>query len=86
MLHDFCCVYIHPLMSYYQIIDVVCVVIPMRDISAVEKLNQPQTLPNGILISTRSKNNTIIFANVDDREHAVDTIRTFLGRTPAPRR
>ena len=51
----------------------------MRDIVAVERLNQPNTLPNGLLISTRSLNNTIIFANLADREDTIKTISGFLG-------
>lgn len=61
-------------------IDLVWVIIPMRDIVAVERLNQPITLPNGILINTSSKNNTIIFAQLSDREDTLKTIATFLQR------
>ena len=58
--------------------DLVWVVIPMRDILSVERLNQPNTLPNGILINTRSLNNTIIFAHLNDREQTIKTLRSFL--------
>ena len=67
-----------------QIIDLVWVIVPMRDIVAVERLNQPNTLPNGILINTRSKNNTIIFAKLSDREDTLKTIATFLQKHAQP--
>jgi len=51
----------------------------MRDITAVERLNQPITMPNGILVQTSSPNNTIIFSALDDREYTVKTISSFLG-------
>lgn len=64
---------------FIQIVDLVWMVIPMRDVVAVERLNQPNTLPNGLLFSTRSLNNTIIFANLADREATMKTISGFLG-------
>ena len=68
-----------------QIADIVWVVVPLRDVAAVEKLNQPETLPNGLLISTKSKNNTIIFANLDDREQTYNTITSFVAHLPTPK-
>lgn len=73
------------LLSIAQIADIVWVVAPLRDVAAVEKLNQPETLPNGLLISTKSKNNTIIFANLDDREQTHDTITSFIAHLPTPK-
>ncbi len=67
-----------------QIVDLVWVIIPMRDITAVERLNQPHTLPSGILINTRSRNNTIIFAKLSNREDTLKTIATFLQRHTHP--
>ena len=69
-----------------QIADLVWVVVPLQDVASIDKLNQPNTLPNGLLISTKSKNNTVIFANLDDREQTYNTIVSFLGCIPTPKK
>ena len=72
-------------LSINQIADIVWVVVPLRDVATVDKLNQPETLPNGLLISTKSKNNTVIFANLDDREQTYTTITSFIAHLPTPK-
>ncbi len=62
---------------------VVWVVIPQHDIVQIERLNQEQTLPNGILIATRANKNTIIFANLDDREQIIKTVSSFRAEPPS---
>ena len=70
---------------FFQIADLVWVVIPLREVGTVEKLNQPNTLPDGLLITTKSMSNTIIFANLDDREQTYNTIVAFIGQLPSPK-
>lgn len=61
-----------------QIVDLVWLVIPVRDLVSVDRLNQPNTLPGSILVSTRSLNNTIIFAHLADTQETIDTISKFM--------
>ena len=68
-----------------QIADLVWVVVPLRDVATLDKLNQPNTLPNGLLVTTKSNNNTIIFANLDDREQTYSTIDSFIAHLTAPK-
>lgn len=61
-----------------KIVDLVWLVIPVRDLVSVDRLNQPNTLPGSILVSTRSLNNTIIFAHLADTQETIDTISKFM--------
>ena len=70
---------------FFQIADLAWLVIPLREVSTVENLNQPNTLPDGLLITTKSTSNTIIFANLDDREQTYNTTVAFIGQLPSPK-
>ena len=66
--------------THTQLVGVVWVVIPVREIVQVECLNQPVTLPNSILISVHGNKNTIIFASLDDRDRLIATISGFVSQ------
>ncbi|XP_062503844.1 TBC1 domain family member 9-like isoform X2 [Corticium candelabrum] len=57
------------------------VVIPMREMSSVEKVTKSDVLPNAIHITTRSKT-TFLFASLQDRDMLCEQISDFLSRTP----
>ncbi|XP_064634250.1 TBC1 domain family member 9B-like isoform X3 [Lineus longissimus] len=68
-----------------RIKDEVSVVIPMREIYVVEKVeNSSGTMPNALLITTKGKMN-FIFAHLKDRNGILEKISDFLSRQPAVR-
>jgi hypothetical protein len=58
------------------------IIIPMREMISVEKVNPSDVLPNALHITTRSKN-TFLFASLQDREMLCEKISNFLSRTPS---
>lgn len=60
--------------------EVVKIIIPMRNITIVEKANSSAALPNPISITTRSKS-TILFGHLRDRDYLVQLISDFLSKT-----
>ncbi|XP_078682548.1 TBC1 domain family member 9-like isoform X1 [Branchiostoma floridae x Branchiostoma belcheri] len=59
----------------------VSLVIPLRDVSLVEKIeNSNSLLPNAVHISTKSKT-TFLFAQLADRDFLVERISDFLSQT-----
>ena len=67
-----------------QIAGLVWVVVPVRDVKTLERLNQPITLPNGIILGTRS-DNTIIFAALELREEICGKIARFMKAATPPK-
>nr|XP_039264646.1 TBC1 domain family member 9-like [Styela clava] len=63
-----------------QVNDPVQIVIPMREITVVEKADSSNILPNPISITTRCKI-TFLFGHVRDREYLVQLISDFLSKT-----
>lgn len=63
-----------------QLSDPVQIVIPMREITVVEKADSSNILPNPISITTRCKI-TFLFGHVRDREYLVQLISDFLSKT-----
>ncbi|XP_077861573.1 TBC1 domain family member 9B-like, partial [Saccoglossus kowalevskii] len=59
----------------------VYVIIPMREITVVEKVENSPAIQNGIHISTKAKM-TFMFANLKDKEFLIQRISDFLARMP----
>ncbi|XP_068816171.1 TBC1 domain family member 9B isoform X1 [Struthio camelus] len=57
-------------------------IIPLREVTIVEKADSSSVLPSPLSISTRSKM-TFFFANLKDRDFLVQRISDFLQRTPS---
>ncbi|XP_039196786.1 TBC1 domain family member 9B isoform X1 [Crotalus tigris] len=57
-------------------------IIPLREVTIVEKADSSSILPSPLSISTRSKM-TFLFANLKDRNFLVQRISDFLQRTPS---
>ncbi|XP_072120207.1 TBC1 domain family member 9B-like isoform X1 [Mobula birostris] len=57
-------------------------IIPLREVTVVEKADSSSVLPSPLSISTRSKM-TFLFANLRDRDFLVQRISDFLQRTPS---
>ncbi|NWI14684.1 TBC9B protein, partial [Crypturellus soui] len=57
-------------------------IIPLREVTIVEKADSSSVLPSPLSISTRSKM-TFFFANLRDRDFLVQRISDFLQRTPS---
>uniref|UniRef100_A0A8C5S1I0 TBC1 domain family member 9B n=1 Tax=Laticauda laticaudata TaxID=8630 RepID=A0A8C5S1I0_LATLA len=57
-------------------------IIPLREVTIVEKADSSSILPSPLSISTRSKM-TFLFANLKDRDFLVQRISDFLQRTPS---
>nr|XP_044633458.1 TBC1 domain family member 9B isoform X2 [Equus asinus] len=57
-------------------------IIPLREVTIVEKADSSSVLPSPLSISTRSKM-TFLFANLRDRGFLVQKISDFLQRTPS---
>jgi hypothetical protein len=69
----------------FQIKDEVSVVIPMREIYVVEKVeNSSGAMPNALLITTKGKMN-FIFAHLKARNNILEKISDFLSKQPAVR-
>ncbi|XP_038052661.1 TBC1 domain family member 9-like isoform X2 [Patiria miniata] len=60
--------------------NLVHVVIPMRDVTVIEKVENSSVIQNGLHVSTRSKM-TILFASLKDRDFLVHHIADFLSKT-----
>ncbi|XP_043925526.1 TBC1 domain family member 9B isoform X2 [Protopterus annectens] len=56
-------------------------IIPLREVTIVEKADSSSVLPRPLSISTRSKM-TFLFANLKDRDFLVQRISDFLQKTP----
>ncbi|XP_068570135.1 TBC1 domain family member 9B isoform X1 [Cebidichthys violaceus] len=56
-------------------------IIPLREVSIVEKADSSSVLPCPVSISTKNKMN-FLFANLKDRDFLVQRISDFLQRTP----
>ncbi|XP_024918795.1 TBC1 domain family member 9B isoform X2 [Cynoglossus semilaevis] len=56
-------------------------IIPLREVSVVEKADSSSVLPCPVSISTKNKMN-FLFANLKDRDFLVHRISDFLQRTP----
>ncbi|KAM7418268.1 hypothetical protein PAMA_017766 [Pampus argenteus] len=56
-------------------------IIPLREVSIVEKADSSSVLPCPVSISTKNKM-TFLFANLKDRDFLVQRISDFLQRTP----
>uniref|UniRef100_A0A8C9UEK8 TBC1 domain family member 9B n=1 Tax=Serinus canaria TaxID=9135 RepID=A0A8C9UEK8_SERCA len=56
-------------------------IIPLREVTIVEKADSSSVLPSPLSISTKSKM-TFFFANLKDRDFLVQRISDFLQRTP----
>ncbi|KAM3866703.1 TBC1 domain family member 9B [Diretmus argenteus] len=56
-------------------------IIPLREVSVVEKADSSSVLPCPVSISTKNKMN-FLFANLKDRDFLVQRISDFLQRTP----
>ncbi|XP_077388078.1 TBC1 domain family member 9B isoform X2 [Festucalex cinctus] len=61
--------------------DLCQLVIPLREVSIVEKADSSSVLPCPVSISTKSKVN-FLFANLKERDFLVQRISDFLQRTP----
>uniref|UniRef100_H3C586 TBC1 domain family member 9B n=1 Tax=Tetraodon nigroviridis TaxID=99883 RepID=H3C586_TETNG len=61
--------------------DVCQLIIPLREVSVVEKADSSSVLPCPVSISTKNKMN-FLFANLKDRDFLVQRISDFLQRTP----
>uniref|UniRef100_A0A674PEX8 TBC1 domain family member 9B n=1 Tax=Takifugu rubripes TaxID=31033 RepID=A0A674PEX8_TAKRU len=61
--------------------DVCQLIIPLREVSIVEKADSSSVLPCPVSISTKNKMN-FLFANLKDRDFLVQRISDFLQRTP----
>ncbi|XP_070566267.1 TBC1 domain family member 9-like isoform X3 [Ptychodera flava] len=61
--------------------NLVHVVIPMREITVVEKVENSNAIQHGIHISTKSKM-TVLFAQLKDRNFLIVRISDFLARMP----
>uniref|UniRef100_A0A8C6KHG7 TBC1 domain family member 9B n=1 Tax=Nothobranchius furzeri TaxID=105023 RepID=A0A8C6KHG7_NOTFU len=61
--------------------DLCQLIIPLREVSIVEKADSSSVLPCPVSISTKNKM-TFLFANLKDREFLVQRISDFLQRTP----
>uniref|UniRef100_A0A8C0EK30 TBC1 domain family member 9B n=1 Tax=Bubo bubo TaxID=30461 RepID=A0A8C0EK30_BUBBB len=57
-------------------------IIPLREVTIVEKADSSSVLPSPLSISTKSKM-TFFFANLKDRDFLVQRISDFLQRTPS---
>uniref|UniRef100_A0A8C3J8A0 TBC1 domain family member 9B n=1 Tax=Calidris pygmaea TaxID=425635 RepID=A0A8C3J8A0_9CHAR len=57
-------------------------IIPLREVTIVEKADSSNVLPSPLSISTKSKM-TFLFANLKDRDFLVQRISDFLQRTPS---
>ncbi|XP_020854266.1 TBC1 domain family member 9B isoform X1 [Phascolarctos cinereus] len=57
-------------------------IIPLREVTVVEKADSSSVLPSPLSISTRSKM-TFLFANLKDRDFLVQRISDFLQKTSA---
>eukprot|EP00111_Clytia_hemisphaerica_P005802 TCONS_00016792-protein len=57
------------------------VIIPMREVSVVEKMTTTSIVPNAVHITTKSKM-TFLFASLKDREFLMEKISDFLSKTP----
>ncbi|XP_071615391.1 TBC1 domain family member 9B isoform X4 [Heliangelus exortis] len=57
-------------------------IIPLREVTIVEKADSSSVLPSPLSISTKSKM-TFFFANLRDRDFLVQRISDFLQRTPS---
>ncbi|XP_078087922.1 TBC1 domain family member 9B isoform X1 [Mustelus asterias] len=60
-------------------------IIPLREVTIVEKADSSSVLPSPLSISTKNKM-TFLFANLKDRDFLVQKISDFLQRTPSRRR
>ncbi|XP_059506547.1 TBC1 domain family member 9B-like isoform X1 [Stegostoma tigrinum] len=65
--------------------DVCNLIIPLREVTIVEKADSSSVLPSPLSISTKNKM-TFLFANLKDRDFLVQRISDFLQRTPSRRR
>ncbi|XP_056138734.1 TBC1 domain family member 9B [Lampris incognitus] len=61
--------------------DLCHLIIPLREVSIVEKADSSSVLPCPVSISTKNKM-TFLFANLKDRDFLVQRISDFLQRTP----
>uniref|UniRef100_A0A3Q3W9X4 TBC1 domain family member 9B n=1 Tax=Mola mola TaxID=94237 RepID=A0A3Q3W9X4_MOLML len=61
--------------------DLCQLIIPLREVSIVEKADSSSVLPSPVSISTKNKMN-FLFANLKDRDFLVQRISDFLQRTP----
>ncbi|XP_055016894.1 TBC1 domain family member 9B-like isoform X2 [Boleophthalmus pectinirostris] len=61
--------------------DVCQLIIPLREVTVVEKADSSPVLPSPVSISTKNKMN-FLFANLKDRDFLVQRISDFLQRTP----
>ncbi|XP_028816598.1 TBC1 domain family member 9B isoform X2 [Denticeps clupeoides] len=61
--------------------DLCQLIIPLREVSIVEKADCSSVLPSPLSISTKNKMN-FLFANLKDRDFLVQRISDFLQRTP----
>ncbi|XP_054648391.1 TBC1 domain family member 9B isoform X2 [Dunckerocampus dactyliophorus] len=61
--------------------DLCQLIIPLREVSIVEKADSSSVLPCPVSISTKNKVN-FLFANLKDRDFLVQRISDFLQRTP----
>ncbi|XP_048086694.1 TBC1 domain family member 9B isoform X2 [Alosa alosa] len=61
--------------------DMCQLIIPLREVSIVEKADSSSVLPSPLSISTKNKM-TFLFANLKDRDFLVQRISDFLQRTP----
>ncbi|XP_034360596.1 TBC1 domain family member 9B isoform X2 [Arvicanthis niloticus] len=62
--------------------DVCRLIIPLREVTIVEKADSSSVLPSPLSISTKSKM-TFLFANLKDRDFLVQRISDFLQKTPS---
>ncbi|XP_047125269.1 TBC1 domain family member 9B isoform X1 [Hydra vulgaris] len=56
-------------------------ILPMREISVVEKMSATSIVPNAVLITTKMKT-TFLFASLKDRDCLMEKISDFLSKTP----
>uniref|UniRef100_A0A8C1XCJ7 TBC1 domain family member 9B n=1 Tax=Cyprinus carpio TaxID=7962 RepID=A0A8C1XCJ7_CYPCA len=61
--------------------DLCQLIIPLREVTIVEKADSSSVLPSPLSISTKNKM-TFLFANLKDRDFLVQRISDFLQRTP----
>ncbi|XP_036857897.2 TBC1 domain family member 9B isoform X2 [Manis javanica] len=57
-------------------------IIPLREVTIVEKADSSSVLPSPVSVSTKSKM-TFLFANLKDRDFLVQRISDFLQKTPS---
>uniref|UniRef100_A0A7M4F216 TBC1 domain family member 9B n=1 Tax=Crocodylus porosus TaxID=8502 RepID=A0A7M4F216_CROPO len=57
-------------------------IVPLREVTIVEKADSSSVLPSPLSISTKSKM-TFLFANLKDRDFLVQRISDFLQKTPS---